>query len=224
MESIDKFIYNGDGVNEFGSGYGLASDFFISIAFWTVVQIAFFQFPNLDAYKMSRGDYLDFRNRMVSFIHGLACLCLSGYHMVYMRTDCGESKNFIEYITLVMSGGYFTYDLLGMAWFSILDLDMGVHHFLCISGIIAVLVQDIGCGHVVMGLFVAEVSNPAMHLRILLRHLGKRYTRGYEMAEYTYFTTFFFGRIVIGHPVVYATVTCQVMNLLARFVCLGILA
>jgi hypothetical protein len=35
---------------------------------------------------------------------------------------------------------------------------------------------------------------------------------------------FFFGRIVIGHPVVWKTVTCSSMNLLARFVSLGVLA
>ena len=195
--------------NKFGSGYGLIPDFLISTTFWTTLQIIFFMFPNLDSYKMSRSNYLDFRNRMVSFVHGIACLCLSSYHFLYMRTDCGETKNVLEYMCLVMSGGYFSYDFLGMAWFKILDLDMAIHHLLCISGIIAVLVQDIGCGNVVMGLFVAEVSNPAMHCRILLRHLGKRYTKSYEMAEYIYFGTFFVGRIIIGHPVVYVTVVCS---------------
>ena len=145
---------------------------------------------------------------MVSFVHGIICLSLSTYHFIYERTECGDPKNWIEYFTLVMSGGYFLYDFLGMACLGVLDLDMAVHHLLCVSGIIVVLVQDIGCGCVVMGLFVAEVSNPAMHLRILLRHTGKRYTKSYELSEYIYFGTFFFGRIIIGHPVVYITVMC----------------
>ena len=63
-----------------------------------------------------------------------------------------------------------------------------------------------------LGLFVAEVSNPAMHIRIMLRNMGKRYTRAYEVAEYTYFITFFFGRVVIGHPTVYASVTCPLLH------------
>ena len=73
------------------------------------------------------------------------------------------------------------------------------------------------------GLFVAEVSNPAMHLRIMLRNLGKRYTRAYEVSEYAYFMSFFFGRMVIGHPVVYATVTCLHISNFAKFVSVGIL-
>ena len=75
-----------------------------------------------------------------------------------------------------------------------------------------------------LGLFVAEVSNPAMHVRIMLRNVGKRYTRAYEVAEYTYFLTFFFGRVVIGHPVVYASVTCPALSKFSRFVSLGICA
>ncbi len=78
--------------------------------------------------------------------------------------------------------------------------------------------------HVVAGLFVAEVSNPAMHVRVMLRNLGKRYTKAYEVAEYTYFVMFFFGRVLMGHPVVWNTVTCGSMNMLAKIVSLGVLA
>ena len=43
------------------------------------------------------------------------------------------------------------------------------------------------------------------------------------MFEYTYFMLFFFGRVIIGHPTVYATVTCYSAPLLARVVAVGIL-
>ena len=124
---------------------------------------------------------------------------------------------------MVISGGYFSYDFILMAILKLLDVDMAVHHLLCIGGIIIVLSQNIGAGFVVQGLFVAEVSNPAMHMRIMLRHVGKRYTRAYEVAEYTYFLSFFFGRIIIGHPAVWATVTCPSVSKFAQFVSVGIL-
>ena len=90
-----------------------------------------------------------------------------------------------------------------MWYLDCLDWDMGVHHLLCVAGILVVLIEDLGCGHVVMGLFISEISNPPMHVRILLRHAGKRYTKAYEVAEYLYFGSFFVGRMVIGHWVVY---------------------
>jgi hypothetical protein len=125
---------------------------------------------------------------------------------------------------LVNSGGYFLYDMLSMAYFKLLDLDMTIHHSLCIGGICAVLIDGHDAGFVVAGLFVAEVSNPAMHSRVLLRNIGKRYTKAYEVAEYCYFFMFFFGRVLAGHPVVYSTVACGSMHKLARFVSLGVLA
>jgi hypothetical protein len=137
---------------------------------------------------------------------------------------CGDGTTRFEYFILVNSGGYFLYDMLCMAYFKLLDLDMTIHHSLCVGGICVVLADGHDAGFVVAGLFVAEVSNPAMHVRVMLRNIGKRYTRAYEVAEYSYFFMFFFGRILAGHPVVYNTVRCGSMHLLGRFVSLGVLA
>ena len=130
----------------------------------------------------------------------------------------------MEYFILVNSGGYFLYDVIGMWWFGLLEMDMTIHHSLCIGGIVVVLLQGQDAALVVAGLFVAEVSNPAMHVRVMLRNIGKRYTKAYEAAEYTYFVMFFFGRVVFGYPIVWNTVTCSSMNWLARIVSLGVLA
>ncbi len=143
--------------------------------------------------------------------------------MYYTPTECGDSTNKLNYLTLIMSGGYFSYDFISMAWFGLLETDMFIHHLLCVLGILQVLYTSSGAGFIVMGLFVAEVSNPPMHCRILLRNIGLRYTLAYEMFEYTYFMLFFFGRVIIGHPTVYATVTCYSAPLLARVVSVGIL-
>lgn len=101
---------------------------------------------------------------------------------------------------------------------------MLVHHLLCIFGILITLYDGHDACHVVAGLFVAEVSNPAMHVRTMLRNLGLRYTKIHDTAEIIYFVMFFFGRVLIGHPVVYDTVMCGSTPTFAKFVSLGILA
>lgn len=161
---------------------------------------------------------------MVSFWHGLAALILSGYQVFFVPYACGDATSAVSYFILVNSGGYFMYDVAGMYCFGLLDIDMAVHHCLCIGGIIVVLLSGHDACHVVAGLFVAEVSNPPMHVRVMLRNLGKRYTMAYEVAEYCYFVMFFFGRVVMGHPVVYDTVTCDSMHLFGKIVSLGVLA
>jgi len=192
----------------YGSGYGLAVDILISCAFWSLIQIFLYKWPDLSCYNIDPTTELDLRNRMVSFLHGLVALLLSTYQVFLVPYGCSDITTQASYLILANSGGYFLYDLLGMYVFGLLDLDMTIHHSLCISGIAVVLLDGHDACHVVAGLFVAEVSNPAMHLRKMLRNIGKRYTFAYEVAEYSYFVMFFFGRVVMGHPVVWDTVTC----------------
>ena len=140
-----------------------------------------------------------------------------------MPLVCGVTTSVANYRILVFSGSYFIYDFLCMALFGLLEFDMCVHHFMCIVGILQVLAANNGAGFVVMGLFVAEVSNPPMHVRVLLRNIGLRYTRAYEVAEFAYFGLFFIGRMIIGHPTVYATASCSENPIFARIVCVGIM-
>ena len=73
---------------------------------------------------------------MVSFVHGVSILLMSAYHVLFTFTECGDATNSFEYFVLVLSGGYFTYDTLAMAWFRLLDIDMTFHHLLCITGML----------------------------------------------------------------------------------------
>ena len=105
----------------------------------------------------------------------------------------------------------------------LLTNDMIVHHLLCIFGIIVTLLQGHDACMVIAGLFVAEVSNPAMHIRTMLCNLGMRYTLLHDFCEILYFFMFFVGRVIVGHPVVYNVVVCESANILAKLVALGIL-
>ena len=192
-----------------GIGYGLIPDLICSSTIWTLLQVVLFQWPDLAPYKLKRVPYLDMRNRMVSFIHGVLILAMSLHYLLLNEYSCGSQTNQSEYTILIISSGYFMYDFLAMAWFKLLDFDMTVHHLLCISGMVWTLFLGKGSNYIIMGLVIAEVSNPAMHMRIMLKHIGLRYSRAYEIAEFCYFVMFFIGRMVLGHPIVYATCTCD---------------
>ena len=124
---------------------------------------------------------------------------------------------------MVMTGGYFSYDFLSMAYLGLLDLDMTIHPLFCIFGICWTLKDGKGSNFITMGLLVAEVSNPSMHMRIMLKHCGLRYSRAYEVAEFIYFGTFFMGRMVFGHPAVWYTITCDQMNWVGKLASLGVI-
>ena len=136
---MKELLYSSEGRVSLGSGYGLAPDLVLSSAIWTLLQVVLFQWPDLSSYKMKRIPYLDMRNRMVSFIHGILCMNLCAYHMYFGEYACGSKTSNMEYWILVMSSGYFTYDFLSMAWFGLLDKDMTIHHLLCIIGMVYTL-------------------------------------------------------------------------------------
>ena len=77
------------GSSRFGSGYGMMADLALSSTLWTLLQVVLFQWPDLSAYKMKRVPYLDLRNRMVSFIHGLLCIVTCAYALLKEGSECG---------------------------------------------------------------------------------------------------------------------------------------
>jgi len=179
--------------------------------------------PNLDKYNLKRAEYLDFRNRQVSFVHGSCCLAVSTYVTLFEQTSCQGETSPMQYFLLIMTGGYFIYDQLCMIVLGICTFQMFLHHCLCIIGMLTVLYTDIGAGFAGIALFVTEVSNPPMHFRVILRMAGMRYTRAYEIAEYMYFALFFLGRMIVGHPIVYSILMCGPMNILSKIFAAGIL-
>ena len=222
--SENTLLLNLAGGAPLGLGYGLGLDLVISSVLWTILQIIFFYVPNVEQYKLKRAALLDLRNRQVSFVHGILCMFLATYYLLLNPLECGLHTMQLDYGILVMSCGYFTYDFVSMAFLGLLDRDMTIHHLLCISGMLYTLGLGNGSNYIVLGLFMAEVSNPAMHMRIMLKHIGLRYSRAYEVAEFCYFGLFFLGRFLLGHPSVYATLTCDKMNIPGKIVCMGVMA
>ena len=147
---------------------------------------------NLPDKHLNREDKLDMRNRIVSFIHGFTIMFLSGYNTYFVHSQCGEVNTKFEEFLMNFSLGYFAYDLLAMAYLGILDSSMFIHHNLCMIGLIFGLFTGASADNLVSALFITEISNPAMHVRVVLRHLGLRYTKAYETSELTYMRKFIF--------------------------------
>jgi hypothetical protein len=61
------------------TGHGITADFVVFTVGWTLLQVLLFQWPDLSSYKMDRKTHYDFRNRLVSFIHGVVALVVSAY-------------------------------------------------------------------------------------------------------------------------------------------------
>jgi len=171
---------------------------------------------------LAREDYLDMRNRIVSFIHGAIGIVLAGYHTYFLHNKCGQTNTEFEKFIIANSAGYFLYDYIVMWYFGLMDKAMFIHHNICVIGMVSTLCQGISAGYLVAGLFISEVSNPVMHARLIIKHFGLRYTKAYEVSEVSYIMLFIYGRVLVGTSVVMKTVTCEENHWLIKVLCIGL--
>lgn len=96
---------------------------------------------------------------------------------------------------MIVSGAYFTYDLVVCLYYDLYDLWLILHHFASMmayttsivtqySGTIAISKSVSNC---LAALLYAEIPNLPMHLRHIVKVCGYRHTRTYEFIEIFYF-------------------------------------
>ena len=104
-----------------------------------------------------------------------------------------------------------------MAYYGLLDIQMSIHHIICIVGMSMSLANDLSANHIVLAMFVAEASNPFMHLRVVLKQYGLRYTKAYESLEFAFMAIYIYGRLLIGPFLVYRVLSCDQSHFLFKF-------
>jgi hypothetical protein len=103
---------------------------------------------------------------------------------------------------MIFSLSYFVYDMIAMGIEGILDISMMIHHPLCMIGLLIPMYENVSGNFCMLAIFLSEISNPAMHLRHMLRLSGRRYTKAYEVVEVSFISMYFYARIISIGPIV----------------------
>jgi hypothetical protein len=197
-----------------------------SFLFWTTLYniVLLCPMPFKPAHKeLVKVDELDVKNRIISLIHGLILLFGSVYTYYFMPGSCGDKNTQYDKNMIYCAVGYFLYDFFAMAYYGLLDRTMTIHHWICIFGMSYPLTYNMSANYIVMGMFVAECSNPAMHTRQILRHYGLRYSKAYESMEITFLMLYVFGRILNGTSLVWLTCRCHENAFIVKLCSVGLL-
>ena len=80
---------------------------------------------------------------------------------------------------------------------------MMIHHGICLLGYYLVLCFGASASEIIAGVYISEVSNPFMHMRIVSRNFGYRHTKFYEACEYIYILLYIYYRLIKGMFVVW---------------------
>jgi len=163
----------------------------------------------------------DLKNRIVSIIHGLYCLILTGYHLFYDQPSYTQQSSDMQHFIVLTSMGYFVYDFIACEFLGISDIGVVVHHSLAIAGYASCEYYGNATMSLV-GLFLAEVSNAPMHARAILRTLGKRYTKLYELFELIYLTFYIVARGIFITKMIYDCILISEIPILLRITGLGL--
>ena len=203
----------------------LSISFFLWSILFVIINIAPMPVkPRGSVKSLSFLNELDIKNRVVSVIHGTGLLSLAAYEYYFKPGSCGDATTPYERYCIYFAVGYFLYDFFCMAYYNLLDWTMTIHHWICIIGMTSTIVNEKGSNFVVCGMFIAESSNPPMHLRIMLKHLGMRYTKAYETFEIAFMVLYIYCRILLGLGLTWNTCLCHHNSLLTRFLAFALLA
>ena len=131
----------------------------------------------------------------MSIIHGVFLLVATYYYVFHVDYEYNNANTHYESWVTSISLSYFIHDMVMMIILGLLDGAMTIHHGVCIFGYAYMIYVGYGGPVEVTGMWFAELSNPAMHGRIITKHLGLRYTNLYDAMEYIYISLYMYSRL-----------------------------
>lgn len=160
---------------------------------------------------------LDTKNRIISIFHASTIYLLCLYDFLYLQNDkCGEKNSRFQNLVLLASCGYFLYDLF-ISWvMDIVDYQMVLHHIAVSSGLYFGALFQNSATEMMRAMIAAECSNPAMHIRLILKNHKMKYTKAYLALELYYILSYTLARLIFGFKIVVFTVFCMDNLLLVK--------
>ena len=146
-------------------------------------------------------------------------MTLSSFEFIQGSAECGEQNSEFQRMVLVFSASYFLYDTVAMIMEGLMDKAMMIHHPLSMFGLFLPLYENIQGNFVMQAIFLTEVSNPAMHIRHLLRLSGRLHTKAYEFIELCFISLYIYARFFAIGPIIYKTQICPSNHILIKLVC-----
>ncbi|KAM3143498.1 hypothetical protein pb186bvf_004260 [Paramecium bursaria] len=126
----------------------------------------------------------------------------SALYAVYKRPS--DQKNSYEIqLTMLISSGYFLYDVLVCIYNDLYDYWLVFHHIVSLVAFAQSLITRQNGVFIIYGILITEISNLPMHLRYLIGQFGFRFTKIYETMELIYFLLFILFRGVLAPIYIY---------------------
>jgi TLC domain. len=109
--------------------------YFLATIAWTLIFLVVNKTLRFSS-KIPKKEADDLRNRVVSIMHGLFALFVSGYHIYKDKPQYADPATPIQHLILITSGAYFLYDTIACHYYGLTDMSLYIHHIMCTVGIL----------------------------------------------------------------------------------------
>ncbi|XP_041733267.1 TLC domain-containing protein 5-like [Coregonus clupeaformis] len=164
----------------------------------------------------SRGS--EWNCRLVTLLHGILAVCITAY-IGYVDgpwpfTHPGTKNTPLQISAMVISLGYFIFDMGWCMYFRTEGPVMLAHHTMSILGILLTLSLGESGIESCAVLFGSEITNPLLQARWFLRQLGRYESLTGEAVDILFVVLFVLMRIVVGGRMLY----CELISPRPRFI------
>ncbi|KAM6972866.1 TLC domain-containing protein 5a [Aplochiton taeniatus] len=140
--------------------------------------------------------------RLVTLLHGLLACSFTAY-IGYIDgpwpfTHPGTKNSPLQTFTMMLSLGYFLFDMAWCVYFRTEGPVMLAHHTMSILGILLVLWLGESGIEGCSVLFGTEITNPVLQTRWFLREVGRHETLLGDLVDVTFVVLFVFMRVFVG--------------------------
>lgn len=164
----------------------------------------------IDVKHKTKKQTVDTKTRIVSIIHAIYASLLSFYDFVYYQSDkCGQNNNDLQNFILCTSLAYFAYDTICCILLDVSDTEMVVHHICVMLGYYTGISFNHSASEMLRALLLADLSNPIMHTRLIVRNYGLKHTKLYLYMDLIYMFIYILARTILGFMTTYFTVFCM---------------
>lgn len=176
------------------------------LCWWSMYGIIHF-FVNIQ-HKTQKEIY-DTKSRIISIVHASLLFLFAVIDILFFQANkCGQQNSRNQNLVLIISAGYFIYDLFNCILLGVSDKEMELHHSFVILGLYMGVAFDNSANEMLRAILVAEVTNPIMHIRMILRNYELKNSFIYLVLEIVYIIIYIIARMVYGTRVVFFTVFC----------------
>lgn len=177
------------------------------LAWWALYLFIHF-FINIK-HKSPKETY-DSKTRIVSIIHATyASLLGFADFFLYQTSICGQYNNELQNFIITTSMSYFIYDTIICLILNVSDVEMVFHHTFVTIAYYCGICFNHSAAEMLRGLLVADVSNPIMHLRLIIRNYGLKHTKLYLYCDLIYMVIYVVARSFFGFMACSWTVFCK---------------